>query len=236
MQNKFTIAANWKMNGSKEFVQMVLDRKEELQVKHSQVILFPPSLYLSYFEGKEIAYGAQDCDHREKGAHTGQISAEMIKDIGASYVLLGHSERRQAGESSEIVKQKMQIAVTKGLHPVVCVGESEADKKAGHTLAVLKEQIEASVDFDCPFTIAYEPVWAIGTGLTPEFFEVNAIHKWIRSEVSHFTKKKIDILYGGSVNKGNIEDIKACSDIDGVLIGGASLDIDHFMEIIVRSK
>ena len=233
MQNKFIIAGNWKMHGTKDLARQHIAKLSRIDVQAQEIIIFPPYTLLHEFADSDIHYGAQDCDHRDNGAHTGQISAEMLKDIGCRYVLLGHSERRQAGESSALIQDKASAATAKKLKPIICIGESEEDKRAGNTLSILEEQIISSIDFQHEFIIAYEPVWAIGTGLTPEFSEVNDIHKWIKEMLLAKTGKDIKILYGGSVNRDNISTIKEQSDINGVLVGGASIDIDHFMQIIV---
>jgi len=209
-----------------------------------EVMICPPAtLVMAMSEaasGTGIAVGGQDCHSAETGAHTGDIAAEMLADAGASAVIVGHSERRQDhGETSATVRAKASAAHRAGLLAVVCIGETGEEREGGKTLEVLSDQITGSLPETATGAntlIAYEPVWAIGTGLTPEPGDVAAAHGHIRSVVaSHCgseTAAAMRILYGGSVKPGNAVELMGASDVDGALVGGASLKADDFLGII----
>jgi len=189
--------------------------------------------------GSPLSVGAQDCHTAEKGAHTGDISAAMLKDAGCSFVIVGHSERRtDHGESDVLVCNKAEVANGVGLNAVICIGETEAERDAGNTLNVVKAQIAGSVPDNATAentVIAYEPVWAIGTGRTPTSEEVQEVHAVIRAELAsklgQDTADGMRLLYGGSMNPGNAKELLALPDVDGGLIGGASLKVDDFWAI-----
>ncbi len=206
-----------------------------------EALICPPATLLSRLAEKAlplgIAVGGQDCHTMPGGAHTGDISAQMLADCGARYVILGHSERRQNhGESDDLVCRKAEAALAAGLTPVVCVGETEAERDAGRALAVVGEQVEASVPADwSSLVVAYEPVWAIGTGRTPSSHEIAEMHAAIRALlVSRFGERGagVRILYGGSMKPANAAEILAISHVNGGLVGGASLLAKDFHAII----
>jgi len=180
-----------------------------------------------------IALGGQDCHPAEKGAHTGDISAPMLKDAGCRYVILGHSERRRDhGESDALIRAKARTARNAGLVPIICVGETEAERDAGSTLDVVASQLGLSLPDDFAageFVVAYEPVWAIGTGRTPTEADVALVHAHIRA---HLGERAVPILYGGSVKAENAAVLLGIANVDGALVGGASLDAEEFWAIV----
>lgn len=197
--------------------------------------LIPP--VLKAVSGSSIWVGGQDCHWQDSGAHTGDVSAAMLRDIGCNCVIVGHSERRADHvETSEQVKGKAEAALRADLRAIVCVGETEAERDAGETEAVVGAQIQASLpDGGSPesVVIAYEPVWAIGTGRTPSLDEIEAIHGFIRTQAkANGLGEGLRILYGGSVKPSNAAEILGISGVDGALVGGASLTVDDFWGII----
>ena len=188
--------------------------------------------------------GAQDCHYAEKGAHTGDVSPVMLKNIGCDYVIVGHSERRtNHHETNELIAQKAEAAINAGLKVIICIGETEKERDAGQTIDVCTKQIMGSVPEIATAqntVIAYEPVWAIGTGRTPTTAEVEEVHAAIRKVVSkklgRANANKMRILYGGSMKPTNAKELIALPDVDGGLIGGASLKVADFMAIIAASK
>ncbi|TCT12569.1 triosephosphate isomerase [Tepidamorphus gemmatus] len=239
------IAGNWKMNGLKasvrELGQMIDGYDPELRGR-VELMVCPPATLLSTFAvvalGSRIAIGAQDCHARPSGAHTGDISAEMIADTGATAVIVGHSERRQDhGETDEAVRAKAEAARRAGLVAVICVGETEAERRADKTLDRIGDQLDGSVpdgSLAAGLVIAYEPVWAIGTGLTPTPADVAEVHAFIRERLStRFPGEgcRMRILYGGSVKPANAADLLAVRHVDGALVGGASLKAADFLAI-----
>ena len=238
------IAGNWKMNGLRGSVAEVEDLKDRLSEKTPacDLLVCPPAtLIMSFVEaarGSAIAIGAQDCHTARAGAHTGDISAEMIADAGATHVIVGHSERRSDhGENSTLVKAKAEAALGQNLVAIVCVGETEAEKDAGRTIDVVTEQVRASLPDNATadsVVIAYEPVWAIGTGRTPTIEDVRETHSAIRGELKSLIGKegaRMRILYGGSVKPSNAAELLAVSDVNGALVGGASLKAEDFWGI-----
>lgn len=242
------VAGNWKMNGSRAFarelVQGVADGAAELAGRVS-VVVCPPFPYLdqvlSLLDGQSVvSLGAQNLDYHDAGAYTGEVAGPMIRDIGCSYVIVGHSERRAYyGESDEIVARKVGAALEAGLTPIVCVGETLEQREAGHTQDVIATQIDAVVGalgieaFD-RLVIAYEPVWAIGTGKTATSEQAQEVHAFIRERLSALDSgvaAGVRILYGGSVKPDNAAELFANADIDGGLIGGASLKAEDFLAI-----
>ena len=242
---KTLIAANWKMHGNLGWVQKPAEFRKLFVDNHDnvEVLLCPPAHMLEPMvrasAGLNIAIGAQNCHDQEKGAYTGEISAAMVAETGAKYVILGHSERRAYfGDTDAWVAAKTNAALEAGLTPIICVGESRAQREAGHAEEVVGIQIARSIPEDCDGTnlvIAYEPVWAIGTGLVASLEDIAIIHDHIRGCLSarfgETTAQKIQILYGGSVKPSNAKDILALEDVAGALIGGAGLDMQSLTEI-----
>lgn len=211
--------------------------------KDVDVILCPPATLVgqmvSLLNGSEISVGGQDCHEKSSGAFTGDISAEMLKDVGCDYCIIGHSERRQGyAESNEKVAAKTLSALTSGLKAIVCVGETLEEKDAGKTLSVLHEQITGSIPLNTNgqnIIVGYEPIWAIGSGRIPELSEIEAAHEQIRASLEKLeiqNANDIAIIYGGSVKPNNAAEILALSSVDGALVGGASLKADDFLKII----
>lgn len=244
------IAGNWKMNGlRKDGVALAFAVGEFLKSgsgKGCEVLICPPFTLIAAVNEAiaetGVKLGAQDCHSLEKGAHTGDISAAMLADAGCCYVLAGHSERRaDHGESDAEVRAKAKAANDAGLSAVICIGETEAERDGGKTLEVVKSQIAGSVPGSATAAntvLAYEPVWAIGTGRTPSLDEVQQVHAFIRSELAAVVGPEaadgIRILYGGSMNRGNAAGLLALADVDGGLIGGASLKAEEFKAIIAN--
>lgn len=228
------IAANWKMNCLKADSIKLTNDIGKLNQKKNDVVICPPFTLIDCIS-KEIAkynikLGAQDCHYEEKGAFTGDISPKMLADLGVQYVIIGHSERRSHhNESDEMVKRKALSAIKAKLVPIICIGETHADRKAGKAENIILNQIENSVPKDHlgSFIIAYEPIWAIGTGLTPTSKEIEEMHRLISGKLS-----KTKILYGGSVNDDNCKKIASISNVSGFLVGGASLDATKFSKIM----
>lgn len=242
---KKLIAGNWKMNGSKAMVQEMFSNLNGMitpeNTSKCDVLLCVPFVYIT--EANNVAgsvnVGAQDCHANESGAHTADISANMLKDLGTKYVILGHSERRtDHGERNDDVAAKAAAANAQGLVSIVCIGETQAEKESGKTLDVCKDQLLNSLPAGANAdntVIAYEPVWAIGTGLVPTADDVQQVHAYIR-EISAqklgADSEKLLILYGGSLKPDNAAELLALPDVDGGLIGGASLKAEDFYGII----
>lgn len=247
MSRRPLVMGNWKLNGSKAFTTELLTAlKAELADKPAcDVAVATPALYLALAtelcEGSQIQTGAQNVDIHVQGAYTGETSIEMLKDCGAKYIIIGHSERRDYHhESDEYIAEKFAVIKKAGLVPVLCIGETEAQNEAGETNAVVAKQIDAVVKHNGieafeNAVIAYEPIWAIGTGksATPE--QAQAIHAFIRAHLAQYNKdiaEQVIIQYGGSVNDKNAEALFGQPDIDGALVGGASLKADAFAVIV----
>jgi len=247
MSRKTLIAGNWKMNGlladGAALAKEIAAEVKKAGKTDCEFLVCPPFTLLTSVKkalrGSKVALGAQDCHVAEKGAHTGDISPQMLKDAGCSYVIVGHSERRaDHSETNEIVCQKAQAAHQAGLKTVICIGETEAQRDAGKTIEVCTNQIMGSVPADATAAdtvIAYEPVWAIGTGKTPSVADVEEVHAAIRKVIAKklgkATANKMRLLYGGSVKPSNAAGLLALEDVDGGLIGGASLKASDFMGI-----
>lgn len=235
-------AGNWKMNGTKASLAEVAALIAAHPDPKSDVLLCPPATLVAAMVAAaagKIAVGGQDCHMKAAGAHTGDIAAEMLADCGASHVILGHSERRaDHGESSEMVAAKAASARAAGLVAVICVGETEAQRDAGETLALVGAQLAGSVPDGATAAntvIAYEPVWAIGTGRTPTLEQIAEVHDFMRAElVARFGTEGegMRLLYGGSVKPSNATEIFATSNVDGALVGGASLKAADFGAIL----
>lgn len=247
---KLTVAGNWKLHGSEVMLRRWLADFDTMgeSLHELDVVLCVPYVYLSLLNTEAPDYlitGAQDVSAHESGAHTGEVGAGMLKDVGTRLVLIGHSERRQDhAESDDLVRAKFKQVLAQGLTAVVCVGESRQQRENGETFAVIKGQLEAVMDLlnadnagQC--LVAYEPVWAIGTGLTASAEQAQEVHQFIRSQLA--TKdvtmaRQIRLLYGGSCKGSNAFELFSMPDVDGGLIGGASLAADDFMAICRQAK
>ena len=241
-RNKYIIG-NWKMNGDKSTIKVVNSINKSLHRKrnNSKIIICPPFTVLDFYsrslKRSKISFGSQDCHHEERGAYTGCVSSKMIKDIGAKYSIIGHSERRQyQNESISEISNKIISALKESLKVIFCIGE--LDSEINIRTKILRKQINslpAKIDTN-KIIIAYEPVWAIGTGKTPSLNDINSIHQNIRKIISKKFNPKIgnsiSILYGGSVNPINASDILNLDNVDGALVGGASLKARDFCKII----
>ncbi len=245
MSRKKIVAGNWKLHGTRSFATaLVGEVANGLPLAGVEIVVLPPLPYLGDliedFEGLDIAFGAQDVSENEKGAFTGEVSAGMLVDVGARYGLVGHSERRQYHhESSELVARKFVAARNAGLVPILCVGETLEQRDAGRTEAVISSQLEpllalAGVGGLDGAVVAYEPVWAIGTGRTATPEQAQAVHAFIRGQIRGHDARIADslpLLYGGSVKPDNAGELFAQADVDGGLIGGASLVAADFLAI-----
>lgn len=248
---KKLIVGNWKMNGSLASNEALLQGFQQgLEAQDQSVLVavcasapYLPQLQQLLGKGP-IAWGAQDVSAHESGAYTGEVSAAMLRDFGCRYAIVGHSERRQYhGETDEVVAAKAQRALAAGITPIVCVGETLAERDAGQTEAVVKRQLAAVIHTvghcSSEMVVAYEPVWAIGTGRTATPEQALAVHHVLRAQVAAATAnadKRVHILYGGSMNAANAASLLAMPDIDGGLIGGASLKVPDFLQIIRAAR
>jgi triosephosphate isomerase len=239
------VAGNWKMNGTRASLDQIKAMAEGVDIplaEKVETLICPPSTLLyvatALCTDSPLAIGAQDCHQNPSGAHTGDISAEMIADCFGTYVIVGHSERRtDHAETDHLVRAKAEAAYAAGLTAIVCVGETADERDAYQTLDVLKRQIFGSVPATATAVntvIAYEPIWAIGTGVTPTAGDVEVAHAFMRAElVARFGDegKRMRILYGGSVKPGNARELMGVDNVDGALIGGASLKAADFLAI-----
>jgi triosephosphate isomerase len=249
MARRPLIAANWKMNktigDARAFCEQLLPDVEELGEDGAEVVICPPYLALPLVaqlcEGSDVGVAAQNMYFEDSGAFTGEVSASMLLDAGASAVVLGHSERRQLfGETDEALAKKVPAALAAGLMPILCVGESEDERERGETEDVLRRQVEADLaevgdEALAGIVIAYEPIWAIGTGKTATNEQANDACAFIRSLISAREAgagERIRIQYGGSVKPANAAELLGRPDIDGALVGGASLDPEDFAAIV----
>ena len=237
-------AGNWKMNGTMAALDQVAALAAKVGTPGCDVLICPPATLIAPMaaraEGTPVAVGGQDCHVETSGAHTGDISAEMLKDAGATYVILGHSERRaDHGESSADIRAKVETAWGAGLTAIVCVGETLAQREADNTIEIIRGQIAGSIPDVAAgqnLVVAYEPVWAIGTGKVPTTDQIGEVHDQIRAQLEQrfgpHVAHSVPLLYGGSVKPGNAAEIFAVSNVDGALVGGASLKADDFAGII----
>lgn len=232
------VAGNWKMNGttaSLKEARLLAGMLKDVRLK-CEVMICPPATLISTIrtvvKGTRIKLGGQDCHWHANGAHTGDISPEMLEDVGCSAVIVGHSERRaDHGETDETVRLKAEAAYRAGLTAIICIGETLEERKAGRTLEVIARQLKGSLPVNAVPTntvVAYEPVWAIGTGLTPTLDQVAEVHASIRAK----TDPALRILYGGSVKPANAVELMSVANVDGALVGGASLKAADFIGII----
>ena len=235
------IVANWKLNGSFEFIKRYF---EDMYLKasfstNSCGIICPPSIYLHYVKNffpniSSLHLGAQDCSNFNSGAYTGEVSAFMLRENKCQFCIVGHSERRQIfKQSNKDISLKAKNLINNMINPIICIGETFEEKNKGLTKEVLQKQILNSLPQNSKkqsVILAYEPIWAIGTGLTPTLKEIEVIHSFIKNDIKNFTNYKI--LYGGSVKSNNAKDIMNLENVDGVLVGGASLDPLEFIKIL----
>lgn len=250
MKRNAIVVANWKMNGNLSFINSMARHLNRLNIQSNvKVLLCPSSPYLQFakrkFKHQQISICAQNMSEFNSGAHTGEISAEMLNDLAVNYVILGHSERRSLyQETSELVAKKVKTALAAGLRPILCIGETETERAAEQTEKKLTSQLQAVIDvvgiagFESVI-VSYEPLWAIGTGNTASPEMAQETHRFIRGFLAKFNSDiaiKLPILYGGSVNGSNFEKLFAQPDIDGALIGGASLKVDEFSMICSTVK
>ena len=230
------IAGNWKMNGSRDALKNMINALQDIDSENT-IILCVPYTMLG-LDGGRISMGAQDVSQHDHGAYTGEVSAQMIAATGAKYVIVGHSERRQYhGETNDIVRQKAAAAIALGLTPIICVGETMDEKQAGKTMAIIESGVRESIPTDARNVIvAYEPRWAIGAGLTPTDTEIADAHKLIADTLESMGMGGTPILYGASVKGANAAQIMSIPNVDGVLVGVASLKPDDFIPIITSVK
>jgi len=240
---KFLIAGNWKMNTE---IDTAVDLAKSIMNGYEHhpdvaVLICPPFTQLMAVRNNtmdsHILIGAQNCHHQDNGAYTGEISASMLNKIKCNVVILGHSERREYfNESNEIINHKIYSAQMNNIYPIYCIGETLEERKSGLTNEILKKQlIEGLKNINHQVIIAYEPIWAIGTGVTPSTDQISETHKHIRSVLSDLyphTGKNIQLLYGGSLNENNAKEILPIENVNGGLIGGASLSSEKFLKII----
>jgi triosephosphate isomerase len=236
-------AGNWKMNGTRASLAEIaaIAAAAGTEAGGAEVLICPPATLIAAAAeaaGGKIAIGGQDCHAKASGAHTGDISAEQLKDAGATFVITGHSERRaDHGESDAMVRAKAEAVLRAGMVAIVCVGETQLQREAGQTLAVIGGQIAGSLPHGGTaknLVVAYEPVWAIGTGLTPTLDDVAQVHHFIRHELVDLLPgegARVRILYGGSVKPSNARELMGVADVNGALVGGASLTAKDFLGI-----
>jgi triosephosphate isomerase len=243
MPRRKLVAGNWKMNGSAASADMLTELAAAHPAPGCDVLIFPPATLIARFAGGPFRVGGQDCHPEPRGAHTGDLAAEMLAEAGAVAVIVGHSERRaDHGETDALVARKALAAWRAGLLAVICIGETEAERNAGETLARIGAQLDGSVpEGTAPerVTIAYEPVWAIGTGRTPSLSEIAEVHDFMRESLSRRfgpdIGQGIRLLYGGSVKPGNAAEIFGAANVVGARVGGASLTAPEFGAIIAAA-
>ncbi|MBQ2017471.1 MAG: triose-phosphate isomerase [Alphaproteobacteria bacterium] len=231
------IAGNWKMNGTRTNLETMIKDLSSIDTENT-VILCVPYTMLNVKSDK-ISIGAQDISQHTHGAYTSEVSAQMVADTGAKYTIIGHSECRQYhGDTNDTVRAKAEQALANGLIPIICVGETMDEKQAGKTMAIIESGIRESVpqDTKSPIIIAYEPRWAIGAGLTPTREEIETAHTLIANTLEDMGLTDTPVLYGASVKGSNAAEIMSIPNVDGVLVGGASLKSDDFIPIITSVK
>lgn len=231
------IAGNWKMNGTRTALVEMLDAIAGVRTENRVILCVPFTMLRDGTDN--VAIGAQDVSANVRGAYTGEVSGAMIAETGAKYVIVGHSERRMYhDETNDIVRAKAARAIENGLTPIICVGETMEEKRAGKTFDIIADGVRESVPEDVTddIIIAYEPRWAIGAGITPTAQEIADAHRVIADTLSYMGLNGTPILYGASVNATNVADIVAIDNVDGVLVGGASLKPQEFVPIINNAK
>lgn len=234
------IVGNWKMNGQQADGQQLIEALTAAPAMSGcEMVIAPPATMLSqaagWLQGSAVGLAAQDCHAESSGAFTGSVSSEMLRDAGCEHIIVGHSERRTLlGETDADVQAKALAADRAGCTPIICIGETEQQYRDGDTKTVLETQLEGSVPKSGSIRsliVAYEPVWAIGTGLTPSTDEIHAVHKAIGEKLAALGYADITLLYGGSVKPANASEILALDGVSGALVGGASLDAESFLAI-----
>jgi triosephosphate isomerase (TIM) len=243
MARRKLVAGNWKMNGSMaQLAELDAVAAAARANPGVEVAVCPPFTLIAPATGRGVTIGAQDVHPNDKGAHTGDLSAAMLKEAGATLVIVGHSERRaDHGEGDALVRAKAEAAIGSGLTAIVCVGETEAERDAGRAVSVVEAQLDGSVPPTATadqLVIAYEPVWAIGTGRTPTVEDVAEMHAAIRTRLERLVgaeAEQVRILYGGSVKPSNAAELMAVPNVDGALVGGASLTATDFVPIIMAA-
>ncbi len=239
---KKIVAGNWKMNGASDDIQSFADYSQSMNlVEQLDAVICPPFPLLGQARSsfhENLLIGAQDCHHDVAGAYTGDVSAQLLQQMCCSYVVVGHSERRQYhGETNQIVEQKALAAQKFGITPIICVGENFGQREAGEWQTTLQEQLrmlgEGRVDF-ANLVVAYEPVWAIGSGARAENSDIIETHAFIREELAQMTDHAgvIPLLYGGSVKPDNVAELSRLTNVDGALVGGASLKVGDFSQLV----
>lgn len=244
MSRQKLIMGNWKMNGDKASLHALVQHIKGIKpAAHSEIVVFPPYVYIEKMayelRNSPISVGGQNLSQDQNGAHTGEISAEMLLDVGCQYVLIGHSECRQRGETEEVLQHKFIKAVQAGLKPVLCVGETQEEHLQHRTEQIVLAQLESMLNlravasFLPQMIVAYEPVWAIGTGLTATPKEAQHVHAMLRETLREHDSvlNDVPIVYGGSVKASNAKQLFEMPDIDGALVGGASLNGEEFKSI-----
>jgi len=252
IEKKFLIVGNWKMNANALeaalIAKQLLSHKTLLEKYDSQirVVISPPFPFISLVKDVlvelKVAVGAQDCHEQEQGAFTGDVSARMLASLGCKYIIVGHSERRRFhNETNQLISMKVSACVKNNLIPIICIGETEEEKNQGQTFQILNRQLEECLPKEKlaskSFVVAYEPVWAIGSGRIPEDKEISLIHQHIYAYLVKFSSNQLfSVIYGGSVKPDNAGLIAGLELVDGLLVGGASLQADHFFDIIKKSS
>ena len=243
---KKLIVANWKMNKTKasgiSLVKSLSAKINRSNRSSREVVVCPPFTLIpeisKILKSSKISLGGQDCSAASFGAFTGDISPLMLKDLGCKYVIVGHSERREHhNESEKIIKNKLDLALSLGLKVILCVGEKMQERKKGNTIRIITRQLQLSISKKCNnknTIIAYEPVWSSGSGVTPKDSEICDVHNFIKNKSSQLSigDKPFMVLYGGSVNPGNSKNILSLQNVDGALVGGSSLKLKSFLDII----
>lgn len=224
------IIANLKMNLT---LDKILDYKKIINEKQEGLIIAPPYIYLDIMKSQNYDIASQDGYYVDNGAYTGEVSFNQLKSMGVNYSIIGHSERRQKfNETNNIVKEKYLSSLRNGITPIVCVGETKEERLSNKTFDIIEEEIKILLDAKTEsIIVAYEPIWAIGTGLTPTLEEIESVHKFIKDLITKYNLNS-KILYGGSVNLNNIKEFSKSEHIDGFLIGSASLDPDNLLNMI----
>ncbi len=232
------IAANWKMNLDKKSISEYAKFLQKFKFSDKvETCIFPPTIYIDYLHSLindlPISIGGQNCHYKTSGAFTGEISPNFLRDTGCKYVIIGHSERRIINnENNAEIKLRAEAALNSSLKVILCVGETLIDRQEGKALQFIEKQINDCLPDNYEnLLIAYEPIWSIGTGKIPSVFEIEEMHTHIKKIINKFVNKKINVIYGGSVNIKNINEILDITNVDGVLVGGASLKAKDFLAI-----
>ena len=231
-------AGNWKMNGTQAaLVELASIAAVAGDVSCTTILCLPTTLLQAAVQSSgSLAIGGQNCHHEATGAHTGDVSAQMLADVGAQYVIVGHSERRNSyAESDALVQAKARAVLSAEITPIICIGESIEQRESGETISVISTQLSASLPTETQIVVAYEPIWAIGTGLVPAIAQITEVHDALRAllvKTYGAQGNEISILYGGSVKASNASEIFAVSNVNGALVGGASLKAPDFVPIM----